>query len=74
MLNIDINDSSEQDIPEKDKNNLNKDKNMHKEVENNLSNNTIDQIININNNEVNSKNNSDLNNLTPLLKISRKKK
>ena len=30
LLNIDINDSSEQDIPEKDKNNHNKDKNIHK--------------------------------------------
>ena len=37
LLNIDINDSSEQDMPEKDKNNHNNDKNIHKEVENNLS-------------------------------------
>ena len=37
LLNIDINDNSEQDIPEKYKNNHKKDNNIHKEVENNLS-------------------------------------
>ena len=70
LLNIDINDNSNQDTPQKDKKIHKKDNNIHKEVENNLGNNAFDKINNIHQKELNSKNNTDLNNLSSIEDIS----
>ena len=73
LLNIDINDKSDQDTPKKDKKIHKKDNNIHKEVENNLGNNAFDKTNNIHEKELNSKNNTDLNNHSSIEDISEKK-
>ena len=70
LLNIDIKDNSDQDTPEKDKKIPKEDDIIHKESENNLTNNAFDKINNIHKKELNSKNNMNSNSFSTIENIS----